>query len=73
MPTFDLMIPRSQAMRNAPREPINPFAAAWVLISRWIGRCRERDALGELDDRLLRDIGITRADAERECRKPFWR
>jgi uncharacterized protein YjiS (DUF1127 family) len=29
-------------------------------------------ALMELDDRLLADIGITRAQARREARMPFW-
>ena len=36
-------------------------------------RARQRRALVELDDRLLRDIGVSRADAEREANKPFWR
>ena len=35
-------------------------------------RVRERRALAALDDRMLRDIGISRADAERETSKPFW-
>jgi uncharacterized protein YjiS (DUF1127 family) len=35
-------------------------------------RWRQRQALLELDDRLLRDIGITRAEAIREARKGFW-
>jgi uncharacterized protein YjiS (DUF1127 family) len=26
-----------------------------------------------LDDRLLRDVGLSRAEAEREAHKPFWR
>jgi hypothetical protein len=29
--------------------------------------------LSELDDRLLADVGISREDALREARKPFWR
>ncbi|MBL8667879.1 MAG: DUF1127 domain-containing protein [Rhodospirillales bacterium] len=36
-------------------------------------RARERHQLGELDDRLLRDVGIDRATADREALKPFWR
>jgi uncharacterized protein YjiS (DUF1127 family) len=29
--------------------------------------------LATLDDRLLADAGLTRADQDRECNKPFWR
>ena len=35
-------------------------------------RRRSRKALRELDDRLLKDIGISRADAYRESSRPFW-
>lgn len=43
-----------------------------VLIT-WRNRARQRRRLRELDDHLLSDIGITRVDAEREERKPFWK
>ncbi len=33
---------------------------------------RERHTLAQMDDHLLRDIGMTRDDARREYRKPFW-
>ncbi len=39
----------------------------------WQNRSAERSHLRQLDSRLLADIGMTRADAERESRKPFWR
>lgn len=43
----------------------------------WLGRTmlrsRGRSSLAELDDRLLRDIGVSRAEARRESNKPFWR
>lgn len=35
-------------------------------------RRRGRQALLELDDRLLKDIGVTREQAERQSRKWFW-
>jgi uncharacterized protein YjiS (DUF1127 family) len=53
--------------------PIHPVAAAWVLIASWFERVRQREALGQLDDHQLRDVGITRVEAARECDKPFWR
>ncbi len=42
------------------------------LLTEWQARERQRRQLRELDDRLLRDIGISRVDAGREARKPFW-
>ena len=39
----------------------------------WHHAARSRALLAELDDRLLADIGLSRADAMRECEKPFWR
>ncbi|NJO32956.1 MAG: DUF1127 domain-containing protein [Rhodospirillales bacterium] len=39
----------------------------------WLARWGERRDLAELDDRLLRDIGLTPADARLECAKPWWR
>lgn len=39
----------------------------------WIDRRRSRDLLRRLDDHALRDIGLSRLDAWREARKPFWR
>jgi uncharacterized protein YjiS (DUF1127 family) len=42
----------------------------------WIGSCLERNsqrrALSELDDHLLKDIGITRLQALKEAGKPAW-
>jgi uncharacterized protein YjiS (DUF1127 family) len=39
----------------------------------WMERSRQRRALAELDDRLLRDIGLTRYEARQECANPFWK
>ncbi|HXV32141.1 MAG TPA: DUF1127 domain-containing protein [Sinorhizobium sp.] len=39
----------------------------------WIERARQRRHLAELDDRLLRDIGVSRAEVEAEISRPFWR
>ena len=47
--------------------------AAAGLIEAWIERYRQRRALLELSDHMLKDIGISRIEAEHEGRKPFWR
>jgi uncharacterized protein YjiS (DUF1127 family) len=39
----------------------------------WQDRARQRNRLGEMDDHLLRDVGLSRADLEHEAAKPFWR
>jgi uncharacterized protein YjiS (DUF1127 family) len=39
----------------------------------WAERHRERRALLELNDHMLKDIGISGADAWQEGSKPFWR
>jgi uncharacterized protein YjiS (DUF1127 family) len=50
-------------------------AAHWVFatLGEWRRRLRERGQLARLDDRMLRDIGLTRADAQFLINKPFWR
>lgn len=40
--------------------------------SRWLEVRRQRRDLLRLSDAMLRDIGISRADAEREAARPFW-
>ncbi len=39
----------------------------------WQERDQQRRHLASLDDRLLSDMGISRADAAREAAVPFWR
>jgi uncharacterized protein YjiS (DUF1127 family) len=50
---------------------------AWLrTLGFWIDRSRQRRQLGELaelNDYLLKDIGVSREAAMREAEKPFWR
>jgi uncharacterized protein YjiS (DUF1127 family) len=39
----------------------------------WRRRARDRERLAKLDNRVLADIGISRAEAEFLVNKPFWR
>lgn len=59
-------LPRASAGRRTLR-------AAILRIVLWHERSRQRRHLMLLDDRLLKDMGLTRADIEAEFEKPFWR
>lgn len=38
----------------------------------WQERTGQRHTLSELNEHMLKDIGVSRSDAFREARKPFW-
>ena len=48
------------------------LARAFGMLRCWIARSRSRQLLAQLDDRMLKDIGLSRADAVIEGRKHFW-
>ena len=58
------------------------FTGAWLLhwivpvvdgLWEWRRRRRSRHQLNMMSEHMCKDIGISRADAWREARKPFWR
>lgn len=50
-----------------------PRVSLWQRIDLWLHRYSSRRDLAELDEHMLKDIGMTRLDADREAFKPFWR
>ena len=51
-----------------------PFVT-WLhrrLLARWYDRHLQRLDLAEIDNHMLRDLGLTREDVRRECAKSFW-
>ena len=56
-------------------ETYRPVWATRLLL--WCARCsarsQQRQALAELDDHFLKDIGVTRQQAIDEAAKPFWK
>lgn len=49
------------------------FAELPTVLEVWQQRARSRRLLAALPDEALKDIGLSRADAVGESRKPFWR
>ena len=45
---------------------------AWAYVL-WTQRRKTRVRLSQLDEHMLRDIGLTPREADMEARKPFWR
>ena len=51
--------------------PVRRFSFLNV-IELWWQRAHERNRLTRLDDRMLQDIGLARADIQAEINKQFW-
>ena len=49
------------------------LSAVRAALREWRRRKNGRLELARLNERMLRDIGLTRIDAEYEINKPFWR
>lgn len=64
-----IALPRTVAA-SFPRLPLDRLFAG---LERMVERRRQRRALLALDDNLLKDIGLSPADAWAEGTKPFWR
>jgi uncharacterized protein YjiS (DUF1127 family) len=68
------------SLTNSHADPRSATAPVAGVVA-WIGRAyrnwqqihAERQALERLDERDLRDVGLTRYSVERELARPFWR
>jgi uncharacterized protein YjiS (DUF1127 family) len=70
--TPSIVLPAQPAVHECDR-PASHLRRALALFGTWRQRSRDRRALALMDDRSLRDIGLTRYEAFYEVRKPFWR
>jgi uncharacterized protein YjiS (DUF1127 family) len=62
----------------APQMIVQPRGRRWLVravdgLLAWQERVRQRRQLMQMDDHMLRDIGISRAEVFGETEKPFWR
>jgi uncharacterized protein YjiS (DUF1127 family) len=51
----------------------NALIRFFDLVLTWRENVRSRHALAQLDDHMLSDLGLSRAQAEFEASTPFWR
>lgn len=63
----------SPARTTGPARLVAPMLRVLEVVDGWLARRRQRLDLGQLDDRMLKDLGLSRADVAREAGKPFWR
>ena len=68
------MEPDRRQRRAAPAARMLRNAAVWLALAllRWQELAQQRRRLLALDDRMLKDIGITRSEALAEGTRPFW-
>ena len=57
--------------------PLRPRRGLWrsvmALIATWQSRAQQRRELLDADPRILRDLGLSKAEVTAEAIKPFWR
>jgi len=70
-----LLFWKSAFSRERPRAAIDmdglvggPIRRLAIFISKWLEQGAERRRLQSLDDHILKDIGVSRSDVEREVR-----
>ena len=65
--------PMLQSLNLTERSVDFQFADVLGLVAALYDRWMQRQNLAELDERMLRDMGLSRADVDHEVSKPFWR
>ena len=71
--TLENRVGLAEAWIEAGRAVKNALAASLLALLIWQERARQRARLSDLDDRVLKDMGMTRSDAIRESDKAPWR
>jgi len=66
-------IPRETQWQASPRRLSGFLSGVRAILRKWRQRKNGRLELARLDERMLRDIGLTRVEADYEINKPFWR
>jgi uncharacterized protein YjiS (DUF1127 family) len=72
MPARALPAARQGLARRLGRGIQSVAAIGFIRLLRWSELARQRRALLALNEHMLKDIGVSRAAAEREASRPFW-
>jgi uncharacterized protein YjiS (DUF1127 family) len=64
--------PRLERRRSLVQQLARQAERAITALLRWRELAGQRRALLRMDDHMLKDIGLSRADALREAERPFW-
>ena len=66
-------VPSSAHAKHSLRDLLQQaIQATYATLLLWNDRQVQRNHLRELDDRLLRDMGLSREEVRQETLKPFW-
>jgi uncharacterized protein YjiS (DUF1127 family) len=71
-PAASKSLPAAELSPSRSRLLFITFAGVVDLLFDWQERRRQRRKLAAMDEYMLRDIGLSRADVEHETHKPFW-
>ena len=64
----------TSASHRSPRASLLTIALRpWQMLAGLMTERRNYAKLSGLDDHMLKDVGLNRADVSREADKPFWR
>jgi len=63
----------SEGSVQAVGKSVRSWSELWRRLELWAERRRQRRELLRLPDHVLKDIGISRAEALNEAEKPFWK
>lgn len=64
--------PHAAGIAGVTRKARRVVAKCLETLVLWQERASQRHALGEMNEHMLKDLGISRTQAEGEAGKPFW-
>jgi uncharacterized protein YjiS (DUF1127 family) len=72
-PMSNRLLFANPARMPPPHAPVARGPAAWASLRSAWRRYRSRRHIAQLDSHMLKDIGVSFAEAEAEANKPLWR